>query len=106
MFSLKDKEIENYLENIKEASIMMGKNYFYRRESEKNNLRFRQSIYSISEIKKGDLLTKDNIKVIRPANGLRPYFFDRLINRKSPFRIKKGSPLKIALLKKLQIKNN
>ena len=106
MFSLKDKEIKNYLVNIKEASIMMGKNYFYRKDSERNNLRFRQSIYSISNIKKGDLLTKDNIKVIRPANGLRPYFFDRLINRKSPFRIKKGSPLKISLLKKLQIKNN
>jgi sialic acid synthase SpsE len=106
MFSLKDKEIENYSGNIKEASIMMGKNSFYRKESEKNNLRFRQSIYSISDIKKGDLLSKDNIKIIRPANGLRPYFFYKLINRKSPFAMKKGSPLKTILLKKLQIKNN
>ena len=106
MFSLKDNEIKNYSENIKEASIMMGKNSFYRKDSEKNNLRFRQSIYSISDIEKGDLLTKDNIKIIRPANGLRPYFFDSLINKKSPFGIKKGSPLKIALLKKLKIKNN
>ena len=51
-------------------------------------------------------ITKQNIKVIRPANGLRAYFFDSLINKKSPFGIKKGSPLKIALLKKLQIKTN
>jgi pseudaminic acid synthase len=105
-FSLKDKEIENYSANLKEVSVMMGKNFFYRKESEKKNLKFRQSIYSILDIKKGDLLTKDNIKIIRPSNGLRPYFFDCLINKKSPFGVKKGSPLKIALLKKLQIKNN
>jgi hypothetical protein len=43
-----------------------------------------KSIYSILDIKKGDLLTKDNIKIIRPANGLRPYFFNSLINKKSP----------------------
>jgi sialic acid synthase SpsE len=70
----------------------------------KKNLKFRQSIYAISEIKKGDFFNKNNIKIIRPANGLNPYFFNKLINKKSPIKINRGTPLKISLLKKMHIK--
>jgi pseudaminic acid synthase len=103
-FSLKDKEIQKYAQNLRETSAMMGKFFFYRNPSEKKNLKFRQSIYAISEIKKGDFFNKNNIKIIRPANGLNPYFFNKLINKKSPTKINKGTPLKISLLKKMHIK--
>jgi pseudaminic acid synthase len=103
-FSLKDKEIQKYAQNLRETSAMMGKFFFYRNSSEKKNLKFRQSIYAISEIKKGDFFNKNNIKIIRPANGLNPYFFNKLINKKSPTKINKGTPLKISLLKKMHIK--
>jgi pseudaminic acid synthase len=104
MFSLKDKEIENYLENIKEASIMMGKNYFFRNKTEDQNLKFRRSIYSVFDIKKGEKFTKKNIRVIRPGHGILPIYFDKLINKKSPFQNKAKTPLKISTLKALQIK--
>ena len=104
MFSLKDKEIENYSKNIKEASIMMGKNYFFRNKTEDQNLKFRRSIYSVFDIKKGEKFTKKNIRVIRPGHGILPIYFDKLINKKSPFQIKAKTPLKISTLKALQIK--
>ena len=104
-FSLKGREIQKYAESIRETSDMMGKSFFYRNPTEKKNLKFRQSIYAISEIKKGEFFNKNNIKIIRPANGLNPFFFNKLINKKSPVKIKKGTPLKISLLKKMHIKN-
>jgi pseudaminic acid synthase len=103
-FSLKGNEIQKYVQNLRETSTMMGKFFFYRNYSEKKNLKFRQSIYAISEIKKGDFFNKNNIKIIRPAKGLSPYFFSKLINKKSPLKIKKGTPLKVSLLKKMRIK--
>jgi pseudaminic acid synthase len=102
-FSLKGKEIKNYLQVIKDTSLMMGKKYFFRNKSENRFLQFRRSIYAVSDIKKGEKFTKKNIRVIRPGFGIQPVFFEKLINKKSPFDIKREMPLSKLLLKKLKI---
>ena len=104
-FSLKGKEIKNYAEVIKNTSLMIGKKYFFRNKSEKQSLQFRRSIYAISDIKKGEKFNKKNIKIIRPGFGIQPIYFEKLINKKSPFNIKAQKPLKISLLKALKIKS-
>jgi pseudaminic acid synthase len=102
-FSLKGKEIKDYVKTIKETSLMMGKKYFFRDKNEYKNLRFRRSIYAISDIKKGDKFSRQNIKVIRPGFGIQPIYFEKLINKKSPIFIGREKPLKKLLLKKLRI---
>ena len=49
----------------------------------------------------GDVITKDNLKVIRPGYGLEPKYFNKVLNKKSPFNIKKDEPLKAVILKNL-----
>lgn len=102
-FSLRGKEIKHYVQVIKDTSLMMGKEYFFRNKSENQSLQFRRSIYAVSNIKKGEKFTKKNIRVIRPGFGLQPLYFEKLINKKSPFDIKSEKPLKKSLLKKLRI---
>jgi len=102
-FSLKGKEIKDYVQVIKDTSLMMGKEYFFRNKSENQSLQFRRSIYAISDIKKGEKFTKKNIRVIRPGFGIQSVYFEKLINKKSPFHIKRETPLRKLLLKKLRI---
>ena len=102
-FSLKGKEIKDYAQVIKDTSLMMGKNFFFRNKSENQSLQFRRSIYAISDIKKGEKFNKKNIRIIRPGFGLQPIYFEKLINKKSPCNIKRETPLKKSLLKKLRI---
>ena len=102
-FSLKGKEIKDYVKVIKDTSLMMGKKYFFRNKSENHSLQFRRSIYAVSNIKKGEKFTKQNIRVIRPGFGIQPFYFEKIINKKSPFDIKSETPLKKSLLKKLRI---
>ena len=102
-FSLKGKEIKDYVKVIKNTSLMMGKKYFFRNKSENQSLQFRRSIYAVSNIKKGEIFTRENIKVIRPGFGIQPVYFEKLINKKSPFNIKSQTPIKIKLLKKIKI---
>jgi pseudaminic acid synthase len=102
-FSLKGREIKDYAQVIKNTSLMMGKKYFFRNRSENQSLQFRRSIYAISDIKRGQKFTKKNIRVIRPGFGVQPLYFEKLINKKSPFDIKSETPLKKSLLKKLKI---
>ena len=102
-FSLKGKQIKNYVKVIKDTSLMLGKKYFFRNKSENRSLKFRRSIYAVSDIKKGEKFTKKNIRVIRPGFGIQPYYFEKLINKKSPFNIKGETSLKEILLKKLRL---
>ena len=82
---------------------MMGKKYFFRNKSENESMKFRRSIYAVSDIKKGEKFTKENIRVIRPGFGIQPVYFEKLINKKSPYNIKREGPLKKSLLKKLRV---
>ena len=100
-FSIKGKEIKDYVKVIKDTSLMMGKKHFFRNESENHSLQFRRSIYAVANIKKGEKFTKKNIRVIRPGFGLQPFYFEKLINKKSPIDIRCETPLTKLLLKKL-----
>ena len=102
-FSLKGKEIKDYKQVIKETSLMMGKEYFFRNKSENHSLKFRRSVYAVADIKIGEKFTKKNIRVIRPGFGIKPFYYEKLINKTSPFDIKRETPLKKLLLKKLRI---
>jgi pseudaminic acid synthase len=102
-FSLKGREIKDYVKVIKDTSLLMGKEYFFRNKTENQSLKFRRSIYAVSNIEKGEKFTKKNIKVIRPGFGIQPVYFEKLINKRSPYDIKRENPLKKSLLKKLRI---
>jgi pseudaminic acid synthase len=102
-FSLKGREIKEYISIMREMHLMMGKKYFFRNQSENKNLQFRRSIYAIRDIKKDEKFSLKNIRVIRPGFGVHPIYFEKLINKKSPFNIRKQTSLKKSLLKKLNI---
>ena len=93
-FSLKGKEIKNFKKQLEITSKLIGEEKFLRKKNEMENLRFRRSIYSIKNIKKGDIFSEQNIKCIRPSNGLDPKFFFKILNKKAKINIKKGTPLK------------
>lgn len=92
-FSLKGKEIKKFRQDIDFVYNLMGKNQFFRNKNEQNSKNFRRSIFAIKDIKKGEIITKKNIKRIRPGNGLAPKYYYKLINKKSKFNIKKGEPI-------------
>lgn len=93
-FSLKGNEIKEYVKNIKDSYYLVKKQFFYRNKSESKSKVFRRSIYVVEDIKKGNFFTKKNIKVIRPGYGLDPIYLKKILGKKSPFNLKRGSPLK------------
>jgi pseudaminic acid synthase len=100
-FSLKGKQIKKLREDIDVTFKLLGKNFFFRNKNENKSKIFRRSIFTIKNIKKGEKFTKDNIRVIRPGIGLEPKYYNKVLNKKSPFNILKDEPLKPLLLKNL-----
>ena len=105
-FSLKGSEIGEFKKDIDVAYNLLGKNFFYRNKSENKNRVLRRSIFISSDIKKGEKFTKDNIKRIRPGNGIHPRYYNKLMSKTAPINLFKGNPLtkKILSLLKIDIK--
>ena len=50
-------------------------------------------VTAIKDIKKGERFTPENIRSIRPGLGLKPRFYDEVMDGRSNTNIKKGTPL-------------
>ena len=103
-FSLLENQISEYRKCLNETYEMFKKNKFYRNKSEKFYKNFRRSIYVIKNIKKGDLFTENNIKLLRPAKGIGPEYYKKIINKRSSSDISAETSLKKSILIKLKIK--
>lgn len=92
-FSLKGDEIKKFKASIDSVNELIGKKNFFRNPSENGSKIFRRSIFAVEDIAKGDKFTKNNIRRIRPAYGLEPKYFERLIGKKANKKISKGEPI-------------
>ena len=103
-FSLKGKEIKKFKDEMNLSFQLLGKKEFYRNKNENKSKIFRRSLFVVNHIKKGEKISKKNIRRIRPGYGLEPKYYEKLLGKKSPYNIKSGEPLRKSRLKKLRIK--
>ena len=92
-FSICGLEILKFKKDILKAKKLIGQNRFIRNSSEDNNKIFRRSIYVIKDIKKGEKFTTKNLKILRPALGLKPKYFTKVLGKISSKNFKKNTPL-------------
>ncbi len=97
-FSLNIEQLFNLVSDCTSAWEAKGKTAFNRSKLEKDNLVFRRSIYFVKDLKKGEIIKKDDIKRIRPGYGLKPKYFDSLIGKVVIKDVERGDPLKWDLI--------
>jgi sialic acid synthase SpsE len=98
VFSLEPSEMNTLVVETIRAWNSLGKVNYEPSVGEKKSLKFRRSIYVVKDIKKGEALTKDNMKIIRPGFGLVPKYYDSLIGEKVKKDIKRGTALEWKLI--------
>lgn len=98
-FSIEPNELKLLVNESITAWKSLGKISYGSTKDELDSSRYRRSIYVSKNIKKGHLICKDDIKVIRPGGGLEPKFFDIVIGMKANRDISKGTALNWDLLK-------
>ncbi len=92
-FSIEPNELKNLVQDLKEINSIMGKVAFSPTDSEKNVYKTRRSLYVVKDIAKGDILTRENIKSIRPGKGLNPKFLEIALGSIALRDLKFGEPL-------------
>ena len=98
-FSLEPQEMESLVKETARAWQSLGKVSYGPTEAEKKSLGFRRSLYISADMKKGDVLSKENVRCVRPGMGLAPKFFDEVIGRKISEDTSKGTPLNWNLIR-------
>jgi pseudaminic acid synthase len=97
-FSMEPEEFKCMVDSIRIAESSLGKVYYGASKSELTSLRFRRSLFVIKDMQKGDIFTEDNIRSIRPANGLPPKCLKEVLGHKAALDINKGTPLQWKLV--------
>ena len=90
-FSLNKDEFAEMVRAVRESEKSLGKIDYTINE---NNRRFARSLYVVKEIKKGEQFTPENIRSIRPSNGLHPKYYDEILGKKAKCDISFGTPLR------------
>lgn len=94
-FSLEPKELKQLVDDTKTAWESLGKVNYERTEAEKGNVIFRRSLYVVQDVAKGELLTHENVKSIRPGYGLAPKYLYDVIGQKANSSIASGTALNL-----------
>jgi pseudaminic acid synthase len=96
-FSMEPQELKALVEETKNAWEAIGQVTYGPTDSEKDSIRFRRSIYVVKDIQKGEAFNAQNLRIIRPGDGLHPRHYDSLLTKKACCDIKKGTPMTLAL---------
>ncbi len=92
-FSLEPHEMRALVEESERAFLSLGTISYDMTASEEKSKRFRRSIFAVKDIVPGESFTVDNVRVIRPSDGLEPKHLTSILSKRSRVAIKRGTPL-------------
>lgn len=97
-FSLEPQELKMLVEETKRAWLSLGRIQYGPTGAERASLEYRRSLYIVKSLKVGDVLTKENVRVIRPGHGLAPKYLDLVLGKTVKVDVEKGMPLSFDIL--------
>jgi len=97
-FSIEPQELNALVVESARAWESLGEVKYDVLKEENASLRFKRSIYIVKDIKEGEKFTTENVRVIRPGDGMQPKYFEKILGRKARTYIERGTPLTWELL--------
>ena len=91
-------EFADMVKQVRNAKVIMGKSDYALSEKEKSSTIFRRSLFAIADIKAGEVFTRENVRSIRPGNGIKPKHLKDLLGKPCKRDIKRGEPITEDLL--------
>ncbi|YAL82536.1 pseudaminic acid synthase [Dermacoccaceae bacterium W4C1] len=92
-FSSEPDELASLVSQTKVAWQCLGEPRIGARTQEKEGLRFRRSLYVVADVSAGEAVTTENVRSIRPANGLAPVEISRVLGRTFTRDVARGTAL-------------
>lgn len=92
-FSMSMSDFADMVKAVKDARIIVGDVFYGASEHELCNMKFRRSLFAVKNIKAGDVITRENVRSIRPSGGIQPKKLAEILGMKAKKDICFGTPI-------------
>ena len=92
-FSLDEQEFKQMVDAVRLTEKLMGKVDFEMTNKKKKSREFSRSLYIANNVKKGEIITEENVRSVRPAFGLHPKHYNDILGKTFTRDLEKGTPL-------------
>ncbi|MBB6671692.1 pseudaminic acid synthase [Cohnella nanjingensis] len=97
-FSLEPDELRSLVIETERAWQSLGSVHYGLSDKERQSLKFRRSLYISRDVAPGEMLSEDNVRIIRPGYGLAPKHLDLFLGKALSKGARAGTPLSWDLL--------
>ncbi|WP_295333297.1 pseudaminic acid synthase [Flavobacterium sp.] len=94
-FSMNEQEFTDMVKSVREAEKAMGVVDYELTEKQAKGKDFSRSLYVVKDIKKGEVITEDHVKSIRPGFGLHPKYYHTILGQKVDCDLEKGTRMQL-----------
>ncbi|MNJ96133.1 Pseudaminic acid synthase [compost metagenome] len=92
-FSMEPAEMAQLVLETERAWESLGAVSYGPTDSERKSIQFRRSLYVVQDIKAGDVLTRQNVRAIRPGFGLPSKYLEIVLGKSVTRDVKRGTAL-------------
>jgi N-acetylneuraminate synthase len=97
-FSLEPDEMRQLRIETERAWQGLGAVVYGGTQSEEKSRAFRRTLYITRDMKAGEILTRENLRIVRPGFGLPPKYYDTMLGKRINHDAAAGTPLSWELL--------
>ena len=97
-FSLEPEEMTQLVRECNVAYESLGTISYDVQKQEEKSLAFRRSLYIVQDMKSGDVISKKNMRSIRPGLGLAPKYYEKVLGKRVKSDVSKGTALSWELI--------
>ena len=98
-FSLEPDEFKQLVDDCRMAHAALGPAATDRKSVGGANAQFRRSLYVVADVKAGEILTEEQVRSIRPGNGLAPKHLDDILGKPAARDLQRGEPFAWEMIK-------
>lgn len=97
-FSMEPDEFKKMIDEIRLIKKTIGNVDYSLSESKISSRKYARSLFVVEDVKAGEVVTEENVRSIRPSDGLAPKYYEEVLGKTFKKDLTKGTPLKIDLL--------
>ncbi|MFN3404421.1 MAG: pseudaminic acid synthase [Cytophagaceae bacterium] len=97
-FSLNPQEFMTMVNSIREVEKALGKVSYELSDKDLKSREFSRSLFVVRDMKKGEIITSENVKSIRPGYGLHPKYYKDILGKKVNMDLQFGTPLQLEFI--------
>lgn len=97
-FSMEPKEFRKMVDNIRKIELALGRVTYDLSPKQIREREHSRSLFIVRDMKAGETFTSDNLRSVRPGNGLHTRYYEEILGKKAARDIRLGTPMSWELI--------